>query len=106
MRPTLVTVASTLCGIAALLSSAVAVPTGRVLEWKCGISTVVFDGAAHAQQGLKCTDCHPKPFMMKKDHADMKMRELIEGKYCGECHDGKRAFASNTAKDCRRCHKM
>lgn len=87
-------------------SSALAVPTGRILEWRTGSSIVVFDGGIHSSQGLKCTDCHPNPFMMKKDYAKMKMVELIEGKYCGVCHNGKKAFPSNTARDCGKCHKM
>lgn len=82
-----------------------AVPIGRVLEWETGISTVVFSGTAHAEKGLSCSECHPKPFMMQKGYARMKMVEIIAGKYCGACHDGKRAFASNQAETCARCHK-
>jgi c(7)-type cytochrome triheme protein len=88
-----------------LIGSAIAVPVGRVLEWKTGISTVVFDGGVHAKKGFKCSDCHPNPFMMKKDYAKMKMVEIIAGKYCGVCHNGQKAFPSNKAEDCARCHK-
>ncbi|MCL4536859.1 MAG: cytochrome C [Nitrospirae bacterium] len=88
-----------------LAGIATAVPIGRVLEWKTGISTVVFDGGVHAEKGFKCSDCHPKPFMMKKDYANMKMVEIIAGKYCGECHNGTRAFATNKPEACARCHK-
>ena len=99
---------SILAGAAAvvfLAGTAGAVPVGRVLEWKTGISTVVFDGGVHAEKGLKCTDCHPSPFMMKKGYANMKMVEIIAGKYCGTCHNGQRAFPSNKAENCARCHK-
>ncbi len=88
-----------------LLNSALAVPVGRTLEWKTGISTVVFDGGVHAENGFRCSDCHPSPFMMKKDYANMKMVEIIAGKYCGKCHNGQTAFASNVAENCARCHK-
>lgn len=91
--------------VAVLVTSVTAVPIGRVLEWKTGISTVVFDGGVHAEKGFKCNDCHPDPFMMKKDYAKMKMVEIIAGKYCGVCHNGQRAFPSNKAADCARCHK-
>ncbi|MBZ0156040.1 MAG: hypothetical protein K8I29_07470 [Alphaproteobacteria bacterium] len=43
---------------------------------------------------------------MKKDYAKMKMVEIIKGKHCGECHNGKRAFSSGKAEDCAKCHKM
>lgn len=89
-----------------LLVPALAVPLGRVLEWKTGMSTVTFDGRAHAEKGLRCSDCHPKPFMMLKGYAKMKMVEIIAGKYCGECHNGKRAFPSDKAEKCAKCHKM
>jgi c(7)-type cytochrome triheme protein len=88
-----------------IVGIAAAVPIGRVLEWKTGISTVIFDGGIHAQKGFKCSDCHPDPFMMKKGYAKMKMVEIIKGKHCGRCHDGEKAFASNKAEFCARCHK-
>jgi c(7)-type cytochrome triheme protein len=44
-------------------------------------------------------------FMMKKGYAKMKMVEIIKGKYCGKGHDGEKAFASNRAEFCARCHK-
>lgn len=91
--------------IAFFFVSAYAVPVGRVLEWKTGISTVVFDGGVHAEKGFKCNDCHPDPFMMKKGYSKMKMVEIIQGKYCGRCHDGRKAFASNKAETCARCHR-
>jgi c(7)-type cytochrome triheme protein len=43
--------------------------------------------------------------MMKKGYAKMKMVEIIKGKHCGRCHDGEKAFASNKAEFCARCHK-
>jgi len=85
---------------------ALAVPLGRVLEWKTGSSTVTFDARIHAEKGLGCGDCHPKPFMMVKGYAKMKMVEIIAGKYCGECHNGKRAFRTDKAENCAKCHKM
>jgi c(7)-type cytochrome triheme protein len=33
---------------------------------------------------------------------DFTMKSLYQGKYCGACHDGKAAFASNS--QCARCH--
>lgn len=99
----------TIAALAGALFAAVAaaVPPGRVLEWKTetGGSTVVFDGKAHADRGLKYSDCHPRIFKMKKGHAEMKMVDLINGKYCGECHNGEKAFSSEKQEFCSRCHK-
>lgn len=106
MRIVLIIAAAAFSVAAPFLSGALAVPAGRTLEWKTGSSTVVFDGAAHARQGLKCAGCHPDPFMMKKDYADMKMVQIIKGKHCGKCHNGKEAFPSDQARDCGRCHRM
>jgi hypothetical protein len=43
---------------------------------------------------------------MKKGEAekndDFTMKSLYEGKYCGKCHDGSTAFASDTR--CNACH--
>lgn len=85
-----------------------AVPSGRDLEWrtKTGNSVVVFSGKVHADKGIKCFDCHLSLFRMKKGFAEMKMAEIIEGKYCGACHNGKDAFSSEKAEFCTKCHKQ
>lgn len=105
MRRIIYAISAIILLIVGFCEISLAVPLGRVLEWKTGISTVVFDGRIHAEKGLRCNDCHPHIFMMKKDYRKMKMVEIIAGKYCGACHNGKKAFASNTAESCSRCHK-
>jgi c(7)-type cytochrome triheme protein len=83
-----------------------AVPSGRTLEFEDGSAgKVTFSGSIHAEKGLKCSDCHPKIFPMKKTTEELKMSEMNAGKYCGECHDGKKAFATNNPADCSKCHK-
>jgi c(7)-type cytochrome triheme protein len=81
---------------------AMAVPAGKTVEWKTSAGKVVFSGDSHAKKGLKCSECHPKIFKMKKG-TEMKMAEINAGKYCGECHNGKRAF--KPAGNCQKCHK-
>lgn len=90
-----------------LMSSQVfAVPTGKTVEFKDGAEgKVIFSGSAHAGKGLKCNDCHPKIFPMKKSPEELKMSDLNAGKYCGECHNGKKAFATNNPANCSKCHK-
>ncbi|MBI5232970.1 MAG: cytochrome C [Deltaproteobacteria bacterium] len=85
-----------------------AVPSGRTLEWKTksGNSVIVFSGKVHADKGIKCFDCHLDLFRMKQGFADMKMSEIIEGKYCGKCHNGKDAFPTDKQEYCIKCHKQ
>ncbi len=85
--------------------SAMAVPPGKTLEWATSAGKVVFDGKVHADKGLKCNDCHVKIFKMKKDSTPMKMEEINAGKFCGECHNGTKAFKANDQANCSKCHK-
>lgn len=87
-----------------LAVSAFAVPAGKSVEYAGGgAGKVVFDGKTHADKGLKCADCHPANFKMKKGEAKLTMADMNAGKNCGACHkDGGKAFP---AKDCAKCHK-
>ena len=35
----------------------------------------------------------------------MTMAAMSEGKFCGTCHDGNKAFSVKTPADCVKCHK-
>ena len=84
----------------ALAMTAFAVPAGKTVEYSKG-GKVVFDGKSHAAKGLKCADCHPGVFAMKKGAA-ITMADINAGKSCGTCHkEGGKAFA---AKECAKCH--
>ncbi|MFN3395357.1 MAG: cytochrome c3 family protein [Thermodesulfovibrionales bacterium] len=88
------------------IGSAMAVPPGKNVEFAGGdAGKVVFDGKIHADKGLKCNDCHTKIFQMKKGTAKMKMADINAGKFCGECHNGTKAFKSSDAANCAKCHK-
>ena len=87
----------------AAATQAMAVSAGKSVEWDTSMGKVVFKGDDHAGKGLKCNECHSKIFKMKKGSAVMKMADINAGKFCGECHDGKRAFKS--AGNCAKCHK-
>ena len=84
-------------------TQAMAVSAGKSVEWKTSMGTVTFLGDMHAGKGLKCSECHSKIFKMKKGSTVMKMADINAGKFCGECHNGKRAFAP--AGNCSKCHK-
>ncbi len=72
------------------------------------VKAVIFDHTMHTEDmGLECTDCHNDLFKMKKGDAEthpeqFTMEALYGGKYCGGCHDGDSAFASDTK--CTTCH--
>ncbi len=75
--------------------------------WSKPVKAVVFYHNNHVEEyGLDCESCHDGTFAMKKgaaEHADdFTMEALYAGKYCGKCHDGDTAFASNTL--CNSCH--
>lgn len=82
-----------------------AVPPGKTAEWDAPMGKVTFDGKVHADKGLKCLDCHSKIFKMKKGSTEMKMADINGGKFCGECHNGTKAFETNNPANCVRCHK-
>jgi len=71
------------------------------------VKTVIFEHKGHVDMGLDCASCHDKAFEMRKgaaeEHPDkFTMEALYAGKYCGACHNGSDAFASNTR--CTTCH--
>ncbi|KAF0156339.1 MAG: cytochrome c family protein [Syntrophaceae bacterium] len=70
------------------------------LKYKTPMKNVYFHHASHAV--FSCHSCHPQPFAVKKGQTKMVMSEMLQGKTCGMCHDGSKAF---TVRDCARCHK-
>lgn len=91
----------------AFVGSAMATPPGKTVEYPGGDQgKVTFSGDKHgATQGMKCPDCHPKPFAMKKDTFKMTKEDHGKPDLCGKCHDGKKAFSQSTEADCTKCHK-
>jgi c(7)-type cytochrome triheme protein len=65
---------------------------------------VVFTHEAHVSgTGLQCTQCHDKLYTNAKQHKQVSMKQMLKGKSCGACHNGKTAFS--VKGDCVRCHK-
>ena len=77
-------------------------PNGRV--------HAVFSHKKHLlREHLKCTQCHPKIFIMKVGNSVTKksvftMKSMREGRYCGTCHNDKKAFSVADLASCKRCH--
>src|SRR4030043_675965 len=91
----------------AFVGSAIATPPGKTVEYAGGEQgKVVFNGDTHGmKQGMKCPDCHPKPFAMKKGAFKMTKEDHGKPDFCGKCHDGTKAFSQSTEADCVKCHK-
>jgi c(7)-type cytochrome triheme protein len=97
---------------AAFVSSAIAVMPGKTVEYSDGaMGKVILKGDTHGpKQGMKCSDCHPKPFGMKKGSFKMTKEDHGKADYCGKCHDGKEhfgktVFSQSTEADCGKCHQ-
>jgi len=77
------------------------------IVWTKPVKDVVFYHKVHTDEyGLECDYCHNEAFSMKvgaaENSANFTMKALYDGQYCGKCHDGETAFASNTL--CNTCH--
>lgn len=77
------------------------------IVWTKPVKAVVFNHKTHTMdQELDCESCHDDLFQMEagaaEEEEDFTMESLYDGNYCGACHDGGTAFASNTR--CTSCH--
>jgi c(7)-type cytochrome triheme protein len=77
------------------------------IVWVKPVKAVIFDHKIHTMGAeLDCDSCHDDIFEMEagvaEENEDFTMATLYEGGYCGSCHDGSTAFASNTR--CTACH--
>ncbi len=65
-----------------------------------------FSHEKHTLKGVQCRDCHDDIFPSKKGATDVKdalnMKAMNQGKYCGRCHDGEKAF--KVGRSCLKCH--
>jgi len=88
------------------IGNVMAIPAGKVEFAGGSLGKVIFDAKVHADKGAKCADCHTKPklFEMKKGKDKLTMAAMKEGKFCGACHDGKKAFSVKAPADCAKCH--
>jgi len=68
---------------------------------KNGMRAVVFPHWVHRVR-ITCKVCHQDlGFKMKLGANDIKMTDIVEGKFCGACHNGQVAWS---AFYCDRCH--
>lgn len=67
---------------------------------KAGVKPVVFPHWFHRIR-FKCKVCHEDIFILKKGANDINMTKIMNGQYCGKCHNGLVAWAPLY---CDRCH--
>jgi len=67
---------------------------------QAGMPPVVFPHWFHRIR-FKCKVCHEDIFLMRQGTNDVNMQKIIQGEYCGKCHNGKIAWAPIY---CDRCH--
>lgn len=67
------------------------------------MGAVTYSHTVHLGKGYKCTECHSGRFKMKAGADKITMDDIKAGKFCGACHDGKKAFNTD---DCTKCHKQ
>ena len=78
------------------------VPYKRKVEGMDDVPSAIFPHWVHRMQ-FKCSACHDELFKMQAGANEVTMDLIGEGKSCGVCHDGKKAFVSNV-DTCVRCH--
>lgn len=77
------------------------------IVWTKPVKSVIFSHKVHTMGAeLDCDSCHDDLFEMEagiaEENEDFTMQTLYDGGYCGACHDGSTAFASDTR--CTVCH--
>jgi len=95
--------AITACLMLTAVGAASATVGGGDITMKNKGGDVVFSHEAHVDgMQLACTQCHDKPYLSAKQHVKVSMKQMQQGKSCGACHNGKKAF---TVKgNCANCH--
>ncbi|MBI5562861.1 MAG: hypothetical protein HY894_08455 [Deltaproteobacteria bacterium] len=67
---------------------------------KAGVNPVVFPHWFHRIR-FKCKVCHEDIFIIKKGANDINMTKIMNGDFCGRCHNGLIAWEPLY---CDRCH--
>ncbi len=67
---------------------------------KAGVGPVVFPHWFHRIR-FKCKVCHEDIFVMQRGANDISMKEIVQGRSCGVCHNGVVAWEPLY---CERCH--
>ncbi|MFI5338800.1 MAG: cytochrome c3 family protein [Candidatus Methylomirabilales bacterium] len=66
---------------------------------------VTFAHQIHLARGPTCSNCHPTLFKMQPGGLSLTMDKMAAGKFCGACHNGKKAFSVMNGDKCFTGHK-
>ena len=73
----------------------------------------IFSHQAHLDAGHTCKDCHNDTVFSRERELGVNkftMKDVMEGKACGACHDGRTTVKGKTVfapqKNCTRCHSV
>jgi len=79
---------------------------GDVVFSVTGAANVLFTHDGHAGTAkIGCKECHYAIYTNRANHKPVTMAEMKNGKSCGACHNGMRAFSVAPAQNCPRCHR-
>jgi c(7)-type cytochrome triheme protein len=92
--------------VVALLSGSAAwavVGGGEITFKVSGAKNAVYSHDSHVGvKKLTCSECHNALFTTRAHHFKVTMAEMRQGRSCGACHNGERAF--DVKGNCDRCH--
>jgi c(7)-type cytochrome triheme protein len=83
-----------------------AVGGGDIKFPAAGMSPVVYSHEEHVVKAkLKCSECHYQIYTNHAQHKPVGMEGMRQGRSCGACHNGTRAFGVTSQTHCIKCHK-
>lgn len=78
---------------------------GDIVFSVSGAANVFFSHDQHAgKTKLGCKECHYAVFTTRANHKPVTMAEMQQGRSCGTCHNGARAFKTSDPQHCSKCH--
>jgi c(7)-type cytochrome triheme protein len=78
--------------------------TMRMRSREAGMPPVVFAHWSHRAR-YTCRVCHQElGFSMRMGDSGITRKELVAGKFCGGCHNGRTAFSVKVDGNCKKCH--
>ena len=77
----------------------VATMANKILIQTENVGAVEF---SHSIHGSRCNECHPRLFKKQRNSNHVTMKAMEQGKSCGACHNGKKAFS--VTANCVVCH--
>ena len=80
---------------------------GEIIFPVAGMPSVIYSHDSHVGKAkLKCTECHYGIYTNHAQHKAVGMAGMRNGKSCGVCHNGKRAFGVVEKQNCEKCHRQ